>query len=289
METTRRLTVLFLSMLVAPGLLAGCGSETTPDTEPEDVSCSSLACAAEHRECTEGIDGEAAQCDACLAGHFDAQGVCNAVSAECGDDQYEAAAPTAMSDRDCHDLTPECGSDQYEHEEPTPTSDRICCHYHQGNFVSENADDWLKFDESCLYIEGDLTLKGSVPQNTRLVHVGGSVMVVINNSIENFEGLENLEAIGGEFHVAAASSLVNFEGLEGLESIGGDFHLVFANALVNFEGLESLEFIGGQLDAQDNPMLCPSIVTAFAESLETPVQANNNNGADNPACDLPPN
>src|SRR5699024_293134 len=101
--------------------------------------------------------------------------------------------------------------------------------------------------------------------------------------------LENLEAIGGEFHVAAASSLVNFEGLEGLESIGGDFHLVFANALVNFEGLESLEFIGGQLDAQDNPMLCPSIVTAFAESLETPVQTNSNNGADNPVCDLPPN
>ncbi|EGD82877.1 hypothetical protein PTSG_03507 [Salpingoeca rosetta] len=50
--------------------------------------------------------------------------VCTAFSS-CSSAQYEVAAPTLTTDRQCANLTT-CASGEYEHTPPTPTSDRDC-------------------------------------------------------------------------------------------------------------------------------------------------------------------
>jgi hypothetical protein len=52
--------------------------------------------------------------------------VCSALTVCDVHTQYENAAPTATTDRQCSTVAPACGPTEYEHAAPTATSDRVC-------------------------------------------------------------------------------------------------------------------------------------------------------------------
>lgn len=92
-----------LALLLGAAMLPACSdSNDPPGGEPGDGN--------EPQECApnEWADGE----------------TCRPLSA-CSADEYEAAAPTATSDRSCAALTI-CTADEFEMTPPSPTGDRVC-------------------------------------------------------------------------------------------------------------------------------------------------------------------
>jgi len=68
-------------------------------------------------------------CETCAHGTWSSEGatICAAWTA-CGEDEFEAAPPSATSDRECTPAGP-CGPNEYEASPPTETEDRVCAAY----------------------------------------------------------------------------------------------------------------------------------------------------------------
>ena len=91
-----------------------------------------------------------------------------------------------------------------------------------------------------------------------LIHIGGALWIGDygsgNDSLIDFEGLENLESVGENIVIVNNNSLVDFTGLNSLKSafyidvVGNDY-------LKNFVGLESLDSLNYSLGVKNNDKL----------------------------------
>lgn len=110
----------------------------------------------------------------------------------------------------------------------------------------------------CKIIGGNLSINGS--DITHLdslysIEVIQGGFFLTNNSLINFEGLNNLDTIGEQFNIGNENpNLVSFEGLESLKKIGSiiyDFHRIRSESIVDFTGLDSLQTVQGILDIKN--------------------------------------
>ncbi|NRA67656.1 MAG: hypothetical protein HRU19_24455 [Pseudobacteriovorax sp.] len=95
--------------------------------------------------------------------------------------------------------------------------------------------------------ELDLLEAGDLPKIDHMNHLSmletvGNFLILNNNSIVNFKGLERLKHIRSGFHIFEAPQLKNFEGLSSLEVLQGDF-TVRDTGIEDFTGLNSLKEI----------------------------------------------
>lgn len=116
------------------------------------------------------------------------------------------------------------------------------------NIVSLEGLNSLKFIGGILRIE-----KSGIEDFTGLDSlnaIGGSFLVSENDSLLNCTGLSFLKTIGGNFETNNCSSFINYEGLSELDTIKGDFNL--NPNVINCIGLNSLKYIGGSFGIEHN-------------------------------------
>ncbi|MEL6810595.1 MAG: T9SS type A sorting domain-containing protein [Bacteroidota bacterium] len=82
-----------------------------------------------------------------------------------------------------------------------------------------------------------------------------SRITIVNTGIENFTGLDNLQAVGSRIEILGNENLINFVGLEQLTSIHQNLFVAGNASLVSFEGLSGLTSVGGALRIENNPLL----------------------------------
>ena len=78
---------------------------------------------------------------------------------------------------------------------------------------------------------------------------------ISSNSLENLEGLGNIDSISSNFTLSGNGNLKDLTGLENLKSIGGNFEIVSNNNMVNFEGLNNLTNIEREFTVKYNDNL----------------------------------
>jgi hypothetical protein len=97
-------------------------------------TCSAGTCNGTGEACFSGTtctneSADAYTCSACPSGTFSEDGSgateCTTWQSACGDSEYESAAPSTTSDRECTALTT-CAEDEYESIAPTAIADRTC-------------------------------------------------------------------------------------------------------------------------------------------------------------------
>jgi hypothetical protein len=109
-------------------------------------------------------------------------------------------------------------------------------------------------------ITGDLEIRSNTMLSnlddlqglTRII--SGGVSISDNASIENINGLANLNAIPESLTIHGNPGLLNIDGLARLDSIGDDVEIGYNDALTTI-GMSSLEYIGGFFTIQQNPDL----------------------------------
>jgi len=141
-----------------------------------------------------------------------------------------------------------------------------------GFYTQADVDNFQTNYPDCTVIEGSVGIFNDEITNLNglnvLTEILGELQVTAT-SLQNFEGLNNLESIGSNFNVWQAESLVNFTGLESLVSIGGDFDIQQNNSLNSFQGLESLLTIGSNLYFNGNPLVTSMTGLETLESVRS--------------------
>ena len=82
--------------------------------------------------------------------------------------------------------------------------------------------------------------------------IGGDLLIVNCDSLEDLSGLNNLTFVGGNLRIDADSSLTSLSGLNNLSSTGGNMFIANNQLLENLSGLQTLDSIGGSLWIGDN-------------------------------------
>ncbi len=116
------------------------------------------------------------------------------------------------------------------------------------------ADNFQTDYRDCTELEGSLEINGnnisSLAGLLHLTSINGSLIILSNDSLINFTGLDSLVHIGGGFQVGfyegnENTSLVDFRGLGNLQTIGEVFEVLLNDDLLSFNGLNSLTSTGG--------------------------------------------
>ncbi len=68
-----------------------------------------------------------------------------------------------------------------------------------------------------------------------------------NNSLTSFKGLDNLKYVGNFLQIDEGTSIADFSHLNNLDRIGGNFRVTYDSTLINYEGLENLKYVDGNL------------------------------------------
>ncbi len=68
-----------------------------------------------------------------------------------------------------------------------------------------------------------------------------------NNSLTSFKGLDNLKYVGNLLQIDEGTSIADFSHLNNLNRIGGNFRVTYDSTLINYEGLENLKYVDGNL------------------------------------------
>ncbi len=119
-------------------------------------------------------------------------------------------------------------------------------------------DQFPSLNPGCKAIGGALIISGNDITNLDSLYsieVLENALIVYNNSLVNFQGLNNLDSILGSIFIGGlGNSLVNFEGLESLKFVGSDIDLFSnsGNSIENFVGLDSLQIVNGDLTVTNN-------------------------------------
>lgn len=130
------------------------------------------------------------------------------------------------------------------------------CHSDGLTLISQlQVDLFPAVNPGCKIINGDVSINSNDITNLDslypIEHIQGNLNL-IQSSLTNFEGLNNLDTIGEEFNINNNSpNLINFEGLGSLKKIGFtmfDSHTIRSESIEDFAGLDSLHTILGTLD-----------------------------------------
>ncbi|MBL7796539.1 MAG: VCBS repeat-containing protein [Saprospiraceae bacterium] len=117
---------------------------------------------------------------------------------------------------------------------------------------------------TCRVIEGAVAIRQStLPGATPIENLNGFAHLEIirgnldieATSLQNLEGLQNLDSLGGDFFLQENAALQTFGGLGSLKSIGGSIWVYDAPALQTLDGLDSLNHLGGSLSLYLLPVL----------------------------------
>ncbi len=137
-------------------------------------------------------------------------------------------------------------------------------------FFSQSAVDNFQINyPGCTIIEGDVDITGDISNLnglSMLTSIEGELWCVENDTMINFNGLNNLESVGG-LQIGGFDRLKNFTGLENLSTIGGQFFIGFNDSIIDFSGLNSLTYIGSDINIGLNPNL--SNLTGLENLLST--------------------
>lgn len=106
-------------------LVIGCVSRSDDAESTGPIHCFETDCQSRHRECIPATYSSYAECGDCLEDAYARGGECVPYTV-CSSDEYERAAPTKTSDRECEAISSVCPKGEYEAAEPTGSSDRAC-------------------------------------------------------------------------------------------------------------------------------------------------------------------
>lgn len=205
----------------------------------------------------------------------------------CQPGEYQSAAPTETSDRECAPLSPaSCIPGQVlavdVPEDGSALHDRECCYLHPGEELAPASGGWPDVsgrEESCMVIAGNLRIRGSVVEPpiaivgvrgdltidglraervdifSSLRTVGGELFVTHNETLKTLGDFRLLREIGGQLFVFANPALENLDGLEELQTVGGEARIEQNISLKNVDGLRSLESVAERLGFSGNPAL----------------------------------
>jgi hypothetical protein len=130
----------------------------------------------------------------------------------------------------------------------------------QGDYVIQNQSDVDNFsiECSCTQIEGNLSISNTSINNLEglgeLEYVSGNVDVIGNHSLQNVR-LSGLDSIGGNLKVNNNNTLVDLEGLNTLKVVRGLFAINQNGGLLTLEGLDSLSVVGETFNIFNNANL----------------------------------
>jgi hypothetical protein len=101
-----------------------------------------------------------------------------------------------------------------------------------------------------------------------LTTVGGALVLIGNDRLESLDGLGGVTTVVGPLELRNNDALPTLGGLSRLTTLGSEVLITGHDALTEL-GLDAVESGEGAIRVQDNPVLCDSAITAFAESLGT--------------------
>lgn len=88
-----------------------------------------------------------------------------------------------------------------------------------------------------------------------LTHVNGSLIIYSNRKLSDFEGLSQLSNIEGQLYIHSNNILSSMNGLDNLQQVKEDLSISFNNSLNNLTGLGNLITLGGSLNITYNNSL----------------------------------
>lgn len=119
-------------------------------------------------------------------------------------------------------------------------------------------DDFLVANGDCASISGTLFIDGEDITNlnglSNIDQLFGD-LIILNTSLIDLEGLNNLSSVEGNIEIEGNNSLVNFNGLDLLGILKGNLIIQNNNSLKNFVGARSIIKIEGSLIIMDNDKL----------------------------------
>lgn len=125
-------------------------------------------------------------------------------------------------------------------------------------FESQTSIDSFQINyPGCTIIEGDVDITGNITNLNGLsvlTSIEGVLWCVENDTLLNFNGLNNLESVGG-LQIGGFDRLINMTGFDNLSTIEGQLFISFNDSIINFSGLNSLTYIGSDVNIGINPKL----------------------------------
>ena len=103
----------------------------------------------------------------------------------------------------------------------------------------------------------------------------GDLEIYDNNSLLNFEGINNLEEINGTLRIEGNQSLETLAALGNLEIVGNSFTIRANSSLINLEGLNNLTQTGAYTSATSNFLIWDNIALTSIEELQNLTSVNN--------------
>jgi len=128
-------------------------------------------------------------------------------------------------------------------------------------FVSQaEVDNFPASNPGCRLIEGNVFVLSSSVQNlnglSQIEHIGGDLLISDNAQLANLNGLSKLKTVGGDCRVQSNPLLTNLDGLASLSSVLGDFFYIGNNiALTNVDSLAQLDSVPGIFQIWGHPEL----------------------------------
>lgn len=128
-------------------------------------------------------------------------------------------------------------------------------------FVNQaEVDNFPASNPGCKIIEGNVFVLSSSVQNlnglSQIEHIGGDLLISDNAQLVNLDGLSKLKTIGGVCRVQNNPLLTNLNGLARLSSVLGDFFYIGNNtALINIDSLARLDSVPGIFQVWGHPEL----------------------------------
>ncbi len=128
-------------------------------------------------------------------------------------------------------------------------------------FVSQaEVDNFPLNNPGCKTIEGNVYVLGSSVQNlnglSQIEHIGGDLLISDNPQLASLDGLPKLKTIGGACRVQNNPLLTHLDGLANLSWVKGDFFYIGNNILLaNIEGLAELDSVSGIFQVWGHPEL----------------------------------
>ncbi|WP_196884891.1 T9SS type A sorting domain-containing protein [Aureivirga sp. CE67] len=104
-------------------------------------------------------------------------------------------------------------------------------------------------------VEGELTIQSNAMLSSltgdgdtaKINFTGTDLNIVSNNSLLNFEGMENVTTVGGDLYLQGNMGVTSFTGFENLETVSGSVIIAFNTEITNLVGFNSLTTITGDL------------------------------------------
>jgi hypothetical protein len=130
----------------------------------------------------------------------------------------------------------------------------------------------------CTVIEGDVDITGNITNLNGLsvlTRIEGVLWCTNDDTLLNFNGLNNLESVGG-LNIAGFNRIVNMTGFDKLSTIEGLFFVSFNDSIINFSGLNSLVHVGSSVSIGANPKLTDLSGFENLESIEGFLSFNHN-------------